>query len=350
MKASLLTSATLTVGIVLLSLGCITHRTNSNSGDLANQKTISTTSERESNTGDVNSHSLYMAASRGEENEVRNLLMEQVDPDSRYESETPLMAAASNCQDNVLNLLLEQGANTALRDSFGFTAFLQAARSGCVEAMRILLNHRSDIDSLNYAGQSAPNLALDAHHGVQNGAVVFLLENGASVSAEDLLLSPRTGSLSIVKTIYERGDFGKISLLEREMGYSIFLELPEGGHTDIIDYLLEKGADLESKDMDGRTILMLSTNSPFNLEYYLSAGANVNAKDKKGRTVLFYLFKPEYTEILNFEESLGILLQFNVCLTCTDMNGMTAVEYAKQLCETDRVNRYNRILDGTSQN
>lgn len=65
-----------------------------------------------------------------------------------------------------------------------------------------------------------------------------------------------------------------------------------------IKALCEAGANLEAKDRNGRTPLMLATQGTSNVERVktlIASGANVNARDKYGNTALIFASKhPEY--------------------------------------------------------
>ena len=61
------------------------------------------------------------------------------------------------------------------------------------------------------------------------------------------------------------------------------------GSREIVALLLEKGAGLEIKDLNGETALLKAVSGSFNMEtvnLLLARGADVNAKDSKGVTVL----------------------------------------------------------------
>ena len=68
-------------------------------------------------------------------------------------------------------LLLEEGANTELRDDIGRTPLSHAAENGHECIVRMLLERNTDSDSMDESGRTPVNLA--AHNGHE--AVVELL-------------------------------------------------------------------------------------------------------------------------------------------------------------------------------
>ena len=76
-------------------------------------------------------------------------------------------------------------------------------------------------------------------------------------------------------------------------------EAAYNGRTDSVKALLEAGANVNTKDKDGRTALMWDTEDkyPDCVKTLLEAGADVNVKDKDGKTALM---RSNYNEPVSY--------------------------------------------------
>ena len=90
---------------------------------------------------------LWLACKNGLEVDVKNLLldpnMDIEERGGRYNT-TPLMVASQNNFTNIVQLLVDAGADTSARDMRGMTAFHLAKSESHLPTMNILLDHGSD--------------------------------------------------------------------------------------------------------------------------------------------------------------------------------------------------------------
>ena len=73
---------------------------------------------------------------------------------------------------------------------------------------------------------------------------------------------------------------------------------------EILDYLLEKKADINAQDNLGTTVMMMAVmnNEPLFVEYFIKKGADPNIKDQFGFTA-FTLAKKNYEDIIKLLKS-----------------------------------------------
>lgn len=91
------------------------------------------------------------------------------------EGKTPLMRAAKNSDNVILDILLEGGADVNLADEAGMTALMYAAQKANIENIHRLIQCGADIDARNRAGESARDIA----QGKKRPKIVAAIEIGA---------------------------------------------------------------------------------------------------------------------------------------------------------------------------
>jgi ankyrin repeat protein/poly(3-hydroxybutyrate) depolymerase len=102
----------------------------------------------------------------------------------------------------------------------------------------------------------------------------------------DLSLAIRQGNLAAVRAIVEKNP-GLVKSAD-DSGFTPLHIAATAGHVDIIEHLLDRGADLEARTAGGQTPLFqtvpLASEQAFGR--LLEKGANLNARDDLGRTIL----------------------------------------------------------------
>jgi uncharacterized protein len=173
--------------------------------------------------------------------------------------ETALLAASRMGHYDVVQYLLEKNANVTHRDNAGATALAHAARAGHTDIVKLLLSHPRASEFLNRAN---------------------------------------------------------------ERGRTPLMLAAEYGHRDIVKLLGEKGAELNARDRDGKTALILAAQSlnhalqpknanilDRNLEaivrYLIQKGADKTVRDTSGKSALDYIKAVFITDPANFNESLA---------------------------------------------
>lgn len=220
--------------------------------------------------------------------------------------QTPLMLAASNSETELVNMLLEAGAKPSLnaKDKAGRTALINAAgsfRASSLPIMRTLLGSGAKVNEANEDGATALMLAAKS---ASVERVETLLKSGAtaSVNAKDkrglpALIYAITGygqsEIELIKTVKALLAAGAHVNEVDETGRTALMHLAEGyrtGMTELVQTLIDAGANVKTANNDGQTPLMLAAkaNAIDTVKVLLQKGAgdSVNAKDQKGATAL----------------------------------------------------------------
>jgi ankyrin repeat protein len=259
---------------------------------------------------------------------------------------TPLHYAALYGSPEVLEFLLEKGADPNARNQAGTTPLVYAAWS--FERTRLLVEHGAAINIVTNQGIT-PLLVASAAQG-NLGTLRYLLDKGADLRArttdgEDALMrAALSGDAEMVKLLLDRGadakradNFGFTALLNSTTfpdskrirtllqagsdpnAFNTFAGMVKNGpialthmtalmtaapfsNQDTIDCLLKAGARVNETDSRKMTPLMLAIASdharPATVRKLIAAGADIQAKDKYGDSALDWARKYNNPEIV----------------------------------------------------
>ncbi|MBK9579143.1 MAG: ankyrin repeat domain-containing protein [Fibrobacteres bacterium] len=220
----------------------------------------------------------WLVASDDSLNAISVLLKSGANVDDRDRSgRTPLMIAASAKQEMNVKVLLKSKADPTLRDGRGRTALHDAIESGCFECAKVLLEKGSSVKDVYPEGQSLVSLAVARQDTVM---AKWLLAKGApAVLAGDVYekVFGEGGSEEIVRFVVRKMsgvDLGKA-----------LLKAVSNDNADLVRFLIEKKADVNARDYDGRTPLMINcaySGSREIRELLEENGAKLKLRDKSG--------------------------------------------------------------------
>lgn len=216
---------------------------------------------------------LPVARSRDEIRNIVNMTAEG--------GETPLMIAASQGLDSVVDLLLDFGADPNAAGPGDQTALDLATDAGYFTTAQKLVSRGTDVSKSHvfksifsnereYAGEMTQTVHLIASSSKINPATLTPLGRAAfygdTDAARNLLGSDDTGPS---RCDSEEG---------AESGCSPFSLASMQGHFEVMDLLLARGANINATSKHGWTPLMLATNRGDEecVSYLLSKGADVN--------------------------------------------------------------------------
>ncbi|CAH0002197.1 unnamed protein product [Clonostachys byssicola] len=222
---------------------------------------------------------------------VVNLFLDQPhaieERDKHYEL-TPLLWAASSDSQDTVKLLLEKGADLEAKNSSKETALALAATHGRTSIAKLLLDKGACFDAKD-GGSKSPLLlaAMNRHTEIAR----HLLDLGATFGDKDMQKSlcraAEFGPTSMVELLLERG--GEVETKDKE-GCTLLILAAKNGHEDTVKCLVEKSANIEETDKLGRTALSWAAEDGNleTVEYLLEKGADPGSTDLGGGTALLW--------------------------------------------------------------
>ncbi|KAI9771411.1 MAG: hypothetical protein M1839_002801 [Geoglossum umbratile] len=203
-------------------------------------------------------------------------------------SDSGLHLAAAGGHDELVRLLLKEGAGTTARDNHLRTALHRAAAAGSDLVVRELLANGAYIDARDTDGATA--LFTATSHGYTEVAQT-LLENQATTEITyrnrwtALQKAADCGHLKIVRLLLAHGS----NVHSESTRGLIALHRAAGkGHKAISLHLLEQGSGIETKTIDGWTPLhgAASAGQESTIALLLDWGGDINARSGDRRTPL----------------------------------------------------------------
>ena len=281
---------------------------------------------------------------------------------------TPLMLAVQKYHSNAVNYLLEQGADVNLQDKAGYTALHTAAACGNYNALRSLIYYGADVNARNRYNRTPLMLAcqvvnkeaihnfIDEHdlekiyvqrslcHFICSNrnsfdAVTFLIDQGADVNLQD-----NNGHSALHHAVdgcfYDKFSFKWLIINEAHVTsddhYCPCHEVTscQDDNVNVVDCLVQNGADVDLQDKDGETALFFAvrskikkwTSSGILSSLQVIKGANLNTSRNDKRTPLMEASSK------NDEKQVNWLIEHGADLNLQDEDGDTALHFA---CNSD---------------
>ncbi|KAJ8132125.1 hypothetical protein O1611_g1496 [Lasiodiplodia mahajangana] len=251
---------------------------------------------------------------------------------------TALLAAVSTGHMSGVAHLLAKGANANTKTHDGTTPLQVAAFRGDVDIMQLLLRNGSDLDMRDGDGWT-PLVA--ASHGGHVEAVRLLLDEGAQRDVlpefDPLFIAIYRANTQLVNLLIEKGaDLG----VKPPNGFTPLLSASDLGHTEIVKLLLVNGADIEASSLDGRTTPLVAASSQNHVEVVevlLDNRANLGAPTKSDQMAMRIAVQGGFVDIIRLfldkgfsVESIDPIYGRSLLSYATEHENIRAVEYLLQ--------------------
>jgi len=256
------------------------------------------------------------------------------------------MVAAAGGDTDIMQKLLDLGAEVDYLPDNGDTALGAAANALNLEAVRVLLARGANVNPETANGWQPLHRAVDASRqsgeGLQRqlALVELLLDKGAQLEARTqsqqdwqptpLLLAIRKPSPEVALHLIERGaDAGaQTGDLRGNTGHSALMAAAANGLADVVGALLARGATVGARNSEGETALLLSAGGYGKTQaevarLLLDAGADVDARSNSGATALIRAAGRN-------NEVLALLIERGANVHAATKNGWTALMVAAE--------------------
>ena len=268
---------------------------------------------------DVGSRPLHAAVSGHNLSIVQGLIHEGVSIDAKGSNGwTPLHVAASQGQSSIASALLASGAGVNIKDDQGATALHFAAAKDDVGMIDILLAAGADPDLETIDLETSLHWA--AAEGAVNSARRLLAQKAKPNQKNKVGQTPlhlSTGNREISSLLLGAGS--DPSAQSTEFGYTPAHLAAFNGEKDVLELLLDNGADKEARGTKGPTPLLLAAQNGHLdcCELLLSRGAYLEAHDIWNATPLWIAAGHGQTEAVE------LLLKHGANVHAQNEDGMT---------------------------
>ena len=264
---------------------------------------------------------------------------------------SPLHFACRSGALDVVKMLVRKGARVCVADDGGRTCFMFAAYHGHTETVRYLVDaDRTALNLTNYIRDAQWSALFYAIHQNHADVVQVLIDAGADIEVKDqsgcspLHLACLSGELELVKMLVKAG--AGVCVTDNA-GRTCFMFAAYHGHTETVRYLMDAShTALNLTNQKGEAqwsalFYAIHQNHADVVQVLIDAGADIEAKDERGCSPLHEACGSGELEIVKVLVKAGSGVSVtdnkgNACLNLAAQNGHTeTVRYLLCLPEVD---------------
>ena len=266
----------------------------------------------------------YACEGKNKEEAIRALINKGADFVSAI-GISPLHILAYDGSDDLVNLLLDHGADVKARDNNGVTALHQAAWAGHVSTIELLVSRGADVDARDDNDFTPLAQAVILGHVTAVASLMTIGANTLPVNNDRawtlLHLASMKGHEDVINFLLASGgDVNAVDNKERTaLHWAAF-----SGHEKVIEFLLANGSDVNAVTQIGKTALHVAASSGHEkiIQCLLANGSDINAVDENRWTALHWAAHDGH------EKAIGILLANGSDVNAVDKHEWTALHWA----------------------
>jgi len=207
---------------------------------------------------------------------------------------------------HVFTYMLGKGLDVDLQDADGHTPLMLAARNNTLKVVKLLAEHTKAINAVDEKGRSALAVAVERNdiktvsYLLNHGADVYVTDNKGNTLAYYLIQSYRAENPGLFETKWELLRSAGLSLKDKQHEGNTLVHLAaKENNLSLLQWLGQFDFDLNQKNNDGNTPLHLaamSTSATDILEYLIDKGADVGLKTDFDETVFDLATENEFLQ------------------------------------------------------
>lgn len=208
---------------------------------------------------------------------------------------SPLQLAASNGRYEVVEELLDCGANMFEKEINGYTPLHAAAQYGRTNVVELLIARGAYIGDRAEKGFTPTHLAAQSCSAAPEdrlATVTLLLDRGANIREVDdfkytpLLWASQQGNVEIISLLLDRGS----DIHEKDKhGRTSFMLAALKGHRNVVKLLIERGSEINTREVISESSALHHASCYSHtdvMELLIDSGLDPNTKNKQGKLPL----------------------------------------------------------------
>ena len=226
---------------------------------------------------------LRYSSKKGDFESVKRLV--ELGANIHTEYDQPLVLSSKNGHSEIVKFLVENGANIHAQDD---EALVLSSENGHLEIVKFLVENGANIHA-------------------QDDAALRLSSEDGHFEVENFLLTNATNLTRVVADIRNRQARRQDTTSNVNLNKELITSSENGDNLENIRRLIQKGADVNTKDENGETPLLWANvyGKLDVVKFLVESGANVNAKNNKGNTPLMSSSRHGHLEVVKYLVSKG---------------------------------------------